>query len=390
MLDAAVKALTDEQLEELTKVRQTLHMSPAASGEEEQTARFVVEQLKQIGADRVVSGIGGFGVIAEYQGAADGPTVMIRCELDGLPIEEISEVPYCSQVPGRGHLCGHDGHMVMVLGVAHMLAKHPPQKGRVLLMFQPAEETGAGAPAVIADPKFAEFRPDFAFSLHNLPGRPMGEVSICREYANCASRGMRINLRGKSSHAAAPEDGLSPAASMATLMGELAALGAGGEMNDQFALSTLTHARLGEPTFGIAPGFGELRVTLRSISDALMDGMVARAEQAVASAAKDLEVSISWHDIFLACVNHPESRDHIIKAAKYNGAALKELDFPMRWSEHVGRFGFDGAKSAMFFLGSGENQPQLHNPDYDFPDELIPIGTTMFTTLIDQLLGLND
>ncbi|MES0868434.1 amidohydrolase [Pseudovibrio sp. SCP19] len=390
MLDAAVKALTEDQLEELTKVRQTLHMSPEASGEEEQTARFVVEQLEQIGADRVVSGIGGFGVIAEYQGAADGPTVMIRCELDGLPIEEISEVPYRSQVPGRGHLCGHDGHMVMVLGVAYMLAKYPPQKGRVLLMFQPAEETGAGAPAVIADPKFAEFRPDFAFSLHNLPGRPMGEVSICREYANCASRGMQINLRGKSSHAAAPEDGLSPAAAMATLMGELAALGAGREMNDQFALSTLTHARLGEPTFGIAPGFGELRVTLRSISDALMDDMVARAEQAVASVTKDLEVSISWHDIFLACVNHPESRDHIIKAAMHNGAVLKELDFPMRWSEDFGRFGLDGAKSAMFFLGSGENQPQLHNPDYDFPDELTPIGTAMFTTLIDQLLGLND
>lgn len=387
MLDTPTRCLSADQIAALTKVRHALHRAPEASGEEEQTAHFIVEQLSRIGADRVVSGLGGHGVVAEYCGEAEGPTVMIRCELDGLPIEEISQVLYRSETPGRGHLCGHDGHMTIVLGVAQMLAAHRPRKGRVVLMFQPAEETGAGAPAVIADPRYEEFRPDYAFSLHNLPGRPLGEVSLCREYANCASRGMQINLRGKSSHAAAPEDGVSPAPAMAVLMDELAKLGAGGEMNDQFALSTLTHARLGEPTFGIAPGFGELRVTLRSISDALMDEMVARAETAVARATAGLDVSISWHDVFLACVNDADSRDLIAQAAKRMGAPLRDLDYPMRWSEDFGRFGLDGAKSAMFFLGSGEQQPQLHNPDYDFPDDLILIGAGLFVALIDQLLA---
>ncbi|KZL10930.1 N-acetyldiaminopimelate deacetylase [Pseudovibrio sp. Ad26] len=390
ILDTIQFQLNDEQVGHLTDIRQTLHKAPEASGEEEQTGRFIVEQLERIGADRIVSGLGGYGVIVEFRGIADGPTVMIRCELDGLPIEEISEVPYRSQTPGRGHLCGHDGHMTMVLGVAQLLAAQRPKQGRVVLMFQPAEETGAGAAAVIEDPNFAEFRPDFAFSLHNLPARPLGEVSICQEYANCASRGMQINLRGKSSHAAAPEDGLSPASAISALMDQLAKLGVGGEMNDQFTLSTLTHARLGEPTFGIAPGFGELRVTLRSISDALMEDMIARAQEAVAQATPDLDVAITWHDIFLACVNHPESRDQIIQAAKWIGTPLKELDYPMRWSEDFGRFGLDGAKSAMFFLGSGETQPQLHNPDYDFPDALIPIGAELFITIIEQLLGLTD
>lgn len=386
MLKTEGRVLSDALVAELTQVRQALHKAPEVSGEEEQTARFIVKQLEAIGADQIATGLGGYGVLAEYRGKEDGPTILIRCELDGLPIEEISEVPYRSQTPDRGHLCGHDGHMTMVLGVAHQLAAQRPRRGRVVLMFQPAEETGAGAAAVIADPAFAGFRPDYAFSLHNLPGRPLGEVSICREFANCASRGMQIKLRGKSSHAAVPEDGLSPAVAMAKLMGDLAALGTGGEMNEQFSLSTLTHAQLGEPTFGIAPGFGELRVTLRSISDVLMDDMVARAEAAVAQSCGDLQVTTTWHDVFLACVNDPESRDHIIAAAKQMNNAVRELDYPMRWSEDFGRFGLDGAKSAMFFLGSGELQPQLHNPDYDFPDALIPIGAGLFLTIIAQLL----
>ncbi|SDR40116.1 amidohydrolase [Pseudovibrio sp. Tun.PSC04-5.I4] len=383
-----MKALSKHQITDLVDIRHTLHAAPEISGEEEKTAAYIAGQLREIGADRVVSGLGGHGVLAEYKGKAGGPTVMIRCELDGLPIQEISRAAYRSRVEGKGHLCGHDGHMTMVLGIAKMLAEKRPAMGRVILMFQPAEETGAGAVAVIADPKFAEFRPDYAFSLHNLPGRPLGEVSICRSVANCASRGMQIVLTGKSSHAAAPEDGVSPGPALSVLMPELACLGQGGEMNDQFSLSTLTHARLGEPTFGIAPGFGEVRVTLRSISDDLMAAMVANAEKCVAAAATGLEVDISWHDIFLAGVNDPDCRDRIITAARARGAVLRELDYPMRWSEDFGRFGLDGAKSAMFFLGSGEDQPQLHNPDYDFPDEIIPVGTGLFLELIDQLLEL--
>ena len=154
---------------------------------------------------------------AEFTGQAPGPTVLLRCELDGLPIREISEHPYRSEIPGKGHLCGHDGHMVCLLGVARVLRQRPA-RGRVILLFQPAEETGAGAQAVIEDPRWPELRPDVAFAYHNLPGRPLGEIGLRPGPGNCASRGMQVLLEGKSSHAAAPEDGLSPAAAMATLM----------------------------------------------------------------------------------------------------------------------------------------------------------------------------
>ena len=216
--------LTDAQITELRSLRRVLHQAPEVSGEEVHTAARIVLELKQAGADRIWTDLGGHGVAAEFTGRQPGPTVLIRCELDGLPIHEVSDIPYRSTIAGKGHLCGHDGHMVMVLGVAWALAKRP-DRGRVILLFQPAEETGAGAAAVIADPRWPEIRPDYAFAYHNVPGRPLGEIGLCIGPSNCASRGMKITFSGKTSHAAAPEDGVSPGPRMARLMQDLPLLG---------------------------------------------------------------------------------------------------------------------------------------------------------------------
>ena len=202
--------LSHDQLSYLTALRHALHRRPEVSGDEAETADRIADELTNLGADRIWRGLGGHGVAAEFTGASDGPTVLLRCELDGLPIREISDLPYRSEVEGKGHLCGHDGHMVSILGVAMHLARRPAC-GRVILLFQPAEETGAGAQAVIDDPRWAEIKPDYAFAYHNLPGRPLGEIGLRAGPGNCASRGMQILLEGKSSHAAAPQDGLSPA-----------------------------------------------------------------------------------------------------------------------------------------------------------------------------------
>ncbi len=377
----------------LQSLRQALHQMPEISGEEEKTAARITQELEQAGADRIWTGLGGHGVAAEFTGAQPGPTVMIRCELDALPIQEISQQAYRSRIEGKGHLCGHDGHMVMVLGVALALKKRPPC-GRVILLFQPAEETGAGAASVIKDPRWPELRPDFAFAYHNVPGRPLGEIGLCNGVSNCASRGMKIRFTGKTSHAAAPEDGVSPATVLADLMRSLPALGAGGDMGANFALATLTHAQLGEATFGIAPGAGELRMTLRSQTDTRMDQLVGEAEQqlqaALLRAAEHLgEISadVTWHDIFLATVNEGSAVGVARKAADQLGLQCTNMDQPMRWSEDFGRFGLDGAKSAMVFIGSGEAQPQLHNPNFDFPDALIPVGVTLLVEILQQILG---
>ena len=221
----------------LTALRHELHRHPEISGQEQETAARIVQRLQGYTPDQILTGLGGHGVAALFDSGNAGPTVAIRCELDALPIQEVSDAHPVSQVPGKGHLCGHDGHMVMVLGVGEALQEQPPQSGRVLLIFQPAEETGQGAAALRADPRFETLSPDYVLSLHNLPGLELGSVEICTESANCASRGMRIRLWGKTSHAAAPQDGRSPAAAMAELMPQLASLGQGGALDETYAIA---------------------------------------------------------------------------------------------------------------------------------------------------------
>ncbi|WP_127113333.1 amidohydrolase [Shimia sediminis] len=378
--------LTQAQIATLTSLRHELHRRPESSGEERETAKRIRNELIALGADQIWQRLGGHGVAAAFDGATDGPTVLLRCELDGLPIHEISDIAHKSEIEGRGHLCGHDGHMASMLGVAMALAIRPTS-GRVILLFQPAEETGAGAKSVMEDPRWPEIRPDYAFAYHNVPGRPLGEIGLRPGPGNCASRGMQILLEGKSSHAAAPEDGVSPGATMASLMHALPALSAGTIADGDFALATLTHAQLGDPTFGIAPGRGELRVTLRCMTDARMDLLVCDALSLVERYSDGLSVSFHWHDVFLSVTNDPEATDIARQIAQSQCRSLREMPTPMRWSEDFGRIGGDGAKAAMIYVGAGENHPQLHNPDYDFPDALIPIVIDLFSGIIDAILG---
>lgn len=379
--------MTPDRLAQLTGLRHALHQIPEVSGAEEKTAAYITTYLRAFAPDRLLTGLGGHGVAAVYDGAADGPTVMIRCELDGLPIEELSDQPYRSTHAGRGHLCGHDGHMTMVAALAEDLAAKRPARGRVVLMFQPAEETGKGAPAVVADPAFGEIAPDYAFSLHNLPGLAVGQIALCSGPANCASRGMRIRLSGRTSHAAAPQDGVSPAGAMAQLLPGLVALGGGTDLGPDYALVTLTHARLGEATFGIAPGEGEVWATLRTVNDTRMAQLIEEATALVGKvcAEQGLGHEISFDDVFEACTNNPEAVAVLQKACERVGLGVAMQDRPQRWSEDFGQFG-KGAKAAMFWLGSGEDQPQLHNPDYDFPDAAIPVGAGLFRAVVSELL----
>src|SRR5262245_29174345 len=180
--------LSNQDMIDLVGWRRKLHRRPEISGEEMATAREVEAFLSATRPDRVVTGLGGTGLAVVYDGAAPGPTVMFRAELDALPIEELTQVPYHSEVPGKGHLCGHDGHMTILAALGRVLSRQRPRRGRVVLMFQPAEETGAGAAAVLADERFGEVTPDYVFSLHNMPGVPFGEAELREGIVNCASR----------------------------------------------------------------------------------------------------------------------------------------------------------------------------------------------------------
>ncbi len=380
--------LTNRDMVELQAFRHDLHRHPEVSGEERETARRVAEALRPLASSKLLTELGGHGVAAVFESKEPGPTLLFRAELDALPIEEKSQADHRSTVAGKGHLCGHDGHSTILLALATGLSRQPVARGRVVLLWQPAEEDGSGAAAVLKDPRFAELRPDFAYSLHNMPGLAFGTVALKSGPVNCASRGMKIRLSGKTAHASQPETGLSPMAAMSRLMPALTALSNGAPPATDFTLATVTHASLGEQAFGIAPGDAEIWVTLRTLIDDRMAELCEKAEQLVVEAAGEtgLKHAISYHDIFFHCENAPEAVAHLEEALTSEGVRFDEGTLPMRASEDFGRLRAI-CPSAMFFLGAGEKHPALHNPDYDYPDDLTAIGARIFMAVIRKALG---
>jgi amidohydrolase len=380
-------SLSNHDIIELTAWRRHLHTMPEVSGQEVETAKEVVRFLQDTGPDSIVEGLGGTGIAVIYDSGLPGPTVMIRAELDALPIEELGDPEYKSKIAGKSHMCGHDGHMATLAGVGRALGRERPKSGRAILLFQPAEENGAGAAAVIADENFRPLTPDYSLSLHNMPGVRFGHVWLKDGPANCASRGMKITLTGKTAHAAYPETGTSPVTAVATLMPALNALSTGTVSDGDLVRATVTHAAIGEPTVGVSPGHGEIWVTLRTSTDDQMAALVDQAETMAREAAEasGLVLSVDYQEVFGHCVNDAEAAD-ILRAAMDAESVTHEPGEGFRASEDFGRFGAV-SKSAMLFLGAGENHPAPHNPNYDFPDDLIPIGSKIFLRAIRNMLG---
>ncbi|WP_320197699.1 amidohydrolase [Agrobacterium sp. rho-13.3] len=378
--------LSNQDLAELADIRHELHRYPEISGEERETARRIVERLRATPPDHLMTGLGGHGVAAVFASDKDGPTVLIRSELDALPIHEKTTVPHRSTIEGRGHLCGHDGHSTILLGLARELSRNRPAKGKVVLLFQPAEENGAGAAAVLADPRFEAIKPDYAFSLHNLPGLPLGHVSLIAGPVNCASRGIKVKLAGKTAHASSPEQGISPMRAIAKLMPALADLGHGHPPQPDFKMVTITHAIMGEAAFGISPADAEIWATLRTLTNDSMAELCKAAEDLAAecATADGLAIDILYDDVFQHCENDEDAVAQLRSALDQEHILHDGRGLPMRASEDFGRFGAV-SKSAMFFLGAGIDHPNLHNPDYDFPDELIEVGARIFMRTIRNL-----
>ena len=380
--------LTDSDITALMHWRHLLHQYPEISGEEVQTAEKVVAELSPLSASRIVTGLGGHGVAAVFDGAEPGPTVLFRCELDALPIQEKGEAPHASTCDGKAHLCGHDGHMAILAGLARCLSRQGVARGRVILLFQPAEETGAGAANVLADSRFGDLSPDFAFALHNLPGIPLGHVALKSGPICCASRGLKIDLSGTAAHASQPETGISPMQAISSLMPDLSALSKGTIEDGDFSLVTVTHVQMGKAAFGIAPGDATVFATLRSLTDDRMAQLSSAALDIATQTATrhGLTIAHEFRDVFHHCDNDVEATSILVAALDHLGMSHDNRGLPWRPSEDFGLFGRK-AKSAMLFLGAGADQPPLHNPAYDFPDDLIPIGVRIFEQVAHDMLG---
>ncbi len=365
-------------ISELIKLRRELHKNPEKSGEEKETAKKIKTFLKKYKPDEIIEEIGGHGVAAIFQGKKEGPSVLFRCDLDALPIDEVNTFNYKSNNKGIAHKCGHDGHMTIISGLAQAISKNRPDAGKVILLYQPSEENGMGAGYVLDDPKFDPIRPDYVYALHNLPGFPKKSIIYNPGIFASASKGLIIRLFGKTSHAGEPENGLSPAIAMAELVKELTYLPEKEEF-EGFTLTTVIHARLGEIAFGTTPGYAEVMATLRSHTNEDMEKLSEKAIQLVQKHTKQhkLDYETEWTEEFLATENNKNAADAVKKAAEENNSEIIERKEPFRWSEDFSRF-TKQFKGALFGLGAGEETPQLHNPDYDFPEEIIETGINVF------------
>ncbi len=376
-----------ETRSEILELRRRLHRRPELSGREEATAALIRNFFRELQPDATIERLGGNGLAFVFDGVDPGPTVLLRCELDALPVTESGRSPCPSEVPGTAHQCGHDGHMAILAAVGQELAAVRPGTGRVVLLYQPAEETGQGAAAVMADPRFGGIAPDFAFALHNLPGFALGSVLLRTGPFSSASRGLTVNLTGASAHASQPETGRSPAAALCTLIETLSKRPADVAPGDRSTFVTVVGARLGEKAFGTAPGNAELWATLRGGSDETMSRLARHAERLVADCARrdGLQHAVSYEDDFPATVNS-EAAVEILRRATH-GLVVEELTDPFPWSEDFGRFAARGAELALFGLGAGVETADLHHPDYVFPEDLIDMGRDVFVRIVRSLPG---
>jgi amidohydrolase len=372
--------------EELIMLRHKIHQHPELSGEEHDTAQLLHGKLKALNPDELYSNLGGVGLAAVFSGKEPGPTILFRTELDALPIEETLDISYRSKIKGVSHKCGHDGHMAIIYGLAQDIEKNRPKSGRVILLFQPAEETGEGARAIVADPQYSRLMPDYCFALHNLPGHPMGQVMVRSGAFTCASRGMVIKLTGSTAHAAYPETGTSPALALAELLMLFPKISSSID-KDEMIMTTTAHATMGEPALGVAPADATLMVNLRSETNEGMELLVRVAEQEVNRIAKNngLKYNIEWVEVFDANFNNEECVNEVVKAAEATGHNVKWLKEPFRWAEDFGAISA-AAKGVMFAFGAGENNPQIHNSDYDFPDLLIDKGKSILFKIYKNYL----
>lgn len=366
--------------------RKLLHQFPEVSCQEYETKKRVLHFIQHFHPDETIE-VGKTGLLFRFDGNSKGKSILVRAELDALPIEEINDFDYRSTSEGVSHKCGHDGHMAILSRLAYLISQNKPKKGTIYLLFQPAEENGMGAKEVYADEQFKKLSIDAVVSLHNVPGFPLHQICIKKRAFTPAVRSIIVKFGGKTSHAAEPEKGINPASAIAAYIQQSLAISNPVVEQDDFFLVTPIYIKMGEKSYGISAGFGEVHLTIRSWDNQLLEKQSQKLEMIAKEIAiqYNLHHTISYTQEFQANMNDESMVNIIESSAKKLNLNITTLPTPMKWGEDFGLF-TENYKGAMFGLGSGKKQAALHNPDYDFPDELIETGSNMFHEIISTFL----
>ena len=368
-------------------LRKELHQHPELSGSEFETTKRIRQFIEQHHPTQIIDNIGGAGLAAVYELPEKGKTIAIRCELDALPIEEENQFAHRSQNKNVSHKCGHDGHMAIVAGLIFWLKEQTFTAGKIILLFQPSEENGKGAERVMKDEKFQALGIDYIFALHNIPQEPMHSIITMDKGFSAEVQSFVVILKGKESHAAEPEQGINPSLAVSEIISTLSKLNQANPQEENYAVLTPVHIKVGQKSYGISPANGELHYTIRTWSTEKLNLLQTEIIKSIAHTCTThhLEHAIDWLEYFPASENNEECNQHILKAAKENNFQIIKRPYPFKFGEDFGWYSKQ-YKTAMFGLGAGMDTPALHNSDYDFPDEILETGMQMFKGIIESLL----
>ncbi len=374
-------------IEKVKLLRKELHRYPELSGLETKTAQRIKEFIEEHHDAKIIEHMGGNGLAVIHAFSNSGPHIVIRCELDALPIEEENGFDYRSVNDGISHKCGHDGHMAIVAGLVFWLKEQDFKHGKVILLFQAAEETGTGAPGVLNDPRFIELDPDYIFALHNIPHQPIHSIITLSGNFSSTVQSVAIQLKGKESHSAEPEHGVNPAMCMAELTQIFNGLNNNDPAKEDFTLCVPIYSSMGVKSYGVSAGFGEMHYTLRTKSVEGMEKLKKEVDSVLSEVCPKHKLSqtAAYFDYFPAVVNDRFCNQVIAETAKTLNYDIINKNIPFRFGEDFGWFS-KKYKAAMFGIGAGLKSPALHQANYDFPDETIETGMNMFKGIIEKIL----
>jgi amidohydrolase len=369
---------------EVTSWRRDFHAHPETLYDVHRTAGIVAAKLREFGCDEVVEGIGKTGVVAVIKGRAGGTgrVVGLRADMDALPIDEETNLSYRSSVPGKMHACGHDGHTSMLLGAAKHLAATREFDGTVVVIFQPAEEGGAGGKAMVEDGLMSRWKIAEVYGMHNMPGLPPGQIALRPGPIMAAADQFIIDIEGCGAHAAAPHLGVDPVlvgAHIVTALQSIASRNAD-PLKSVVVSATMFHAGT---AFNIIPPRAQLTGTVRTLEPGVRDMAEARLKEIVAGVAKTFgaEARVSYERGYPATINHPAETRYAAEIAREAlGADLVDEGVaPMMGGEDFS-FMLLERPGAYVFIGNGHTAG-LHHPAYDFNDEVLPYGMHFWTEL---------
>ena len=379
-----------EYQDELATWRRHLHERPELGYQEHETAAFVAEKLSAFGVDEVHTGIGRTGVVGVIRGGGGSRKVGLRADMDALPIQEETGLPWASKVPGRMHACGHDGHTTMLLGAARYLAETRSFDGTVYLIFQPAEEGAGGGREMVKDGLFERFPAEQVFGLHNWPYAPAGSFAMCKGPAMAASDEFTIELKGVGCHAAMPHLGKDPIVAAALLVQVLQGIVA--REVDPLDNGVISVTRVaGGHAYNIVPERVELGGTIRTFKEETRCRLARRVEEAAkgVALAQGLEARTRILEGYPATINctreamlGADAAAEIVGEARVDrdpAPCMGSEDFAFMLGQRPGSYIWMGT-------GTGRDDKGLHSPHYDFNDEALAYGVSYWARLVERLM----